>query len=259
MKPMPTLAIAMIVKNEAHNLVACLRSFEGLANEIIIVDGASTDNTVDIARGFGCKVVVQAQWQGFGMQRRFAQTHVTSDWVLWIDADEQLTPELKIAISKAIETQDQAVIYSLNRLSWVFGRFIRHGGWYPDRVPRLYPTELTQYTDAPVHERVIVPSGTRVKPLKGNLLHYTYRDLEHYLVKSAQYASLWAQQRHATGKKASLLQGMLHGIGCFLRMYVLRAGFLDGRSGFLLAVLSAHSTFAKYADLWVRDRPKPKP
>ncbi len=258
MSAMPTLAIAMIVKNEADNLVACLRSCEGLADELIVMDGGSTDNTVDIAKGFGAKVVTQTNWQGFGQQRRLAQKYATADWMFWLDADEQLTPELKIAIRATIDQSAQNIIYSVSRRSWVFGKFVRFGGWYPDRVARLYHRELTQYTDAFVHERVGIPSGTSVKPLKGDLLHYTYRDLEHYLVKSAQYARLWADQRQAAGKRTSLLQGVLHGTWCFLRMYVFKAGFLDGRSGFLLALLSAHSTFVKYADLWTRYRPRPK-
>ncbi|MCD8504559.1 MAG: glycosyltransferase family 2 protein [Burkholderiaceae bacterium] len=254
---MPTLALVMIVKNEADNLVGCLRSCEGVADEIIVVDGGSTDNTVDIARELGAKVIAKPNWEGFGLQRRFAQSHVTSDWVFWIDADERLTPELKSSIKAAVSQNDPNSIYSVARLSWVFGKFIRHSGWYPDRVLRLHPTALTQYTNAPVHERLDTPQNARVQPLAGDLLHYTYRDLQHYLVKSAQYADLWAQQRSARGKRGSLLQGFMHGIGCFLRMYILRAGFLDGRQGLLLALLSAHSTFAKYADLWVRQQPKP--
>lgn len=259
---MPTLAIAMIVKNEADNLVACLRSCEGLANEIIVVDGGSSDNTVAIATEFGAKVLTKSDWEGFGLQRRFAQSHVTTDWIFWIDADERITPELQASIKAVLSQHAQTslppnTIYSVARLSWVFGRFIRHSGWYPDRVLRLHPTRLTQYTNAPVHERLEVPPDAHVKPLAGDLLHYTYKDLEHYLVKSAQYADLWAQQRQARGRRGSLLQGVLHGVGCFLRMYVLKAGFLDGRQGLLLALLSAHSTFAKYADLWVRGQPRP--
>lgn len=254
---MPTLTIAMIIQNEANNLVACLGSCQGLADEILIVDGGSTDDSVAVAQQHGAKVIAQTDWQGFGAQRRFAQAHVTSDWVLWLDADEHLTPELKASIREVVASPTSNTLYQMSRLSWVFGRFIRHSGWYPDRVVRLYPRKLTQYSDTKVHEHVLIPEGAKVASLKGDLLHYTYRDLEHYLIKSARYASLWAQQRQARGKQASLLQGVLHALGCFLRMYVLKAGFLDGKQGFLLAVLSAHSTFAKYADLWIRRQPKP--
>ena len=256
MTVMPTLTIALIVKNEADNLKDCLQTCEGVADEIVVVDGGSADNTVNIAEALGARVVSKPHWEGFGKQRQFAQSHVTTDWVFWIDADERITPELKTAIQSAIAANETNTIYSVARLSWVFGRFIRHSGWYPDRVLRLHPTKLTQYTDSPVHERLVVPEGVRVKPLTGDLLHYTYKDLNHYLVKSAQYADLWAQQRQAQGKQSSLTQGLLHGVGCFVRMYLLKAGFLDGKQGLLLALLSAHSTFAKYADLWVRQQSK---
>ena len=253
---MPTLTIALIAKNEAENLQACLSSCQGLADELLVIDGGSTDATANIARELGATVIIKDQWEGFGKQRRFAQSHVTTDWIFWIDADERITPELKTAIKATLQNPDGNTIYSVARLSWVFGRFIRHSGWYPDRVLRLHPTALTQYTDAPVHERLTTPEGVHIEPLAGDLLHYTYKDLHHYLVKSAQYADLWAQQRHQQGKRSSLTQGVLHGLGCFLRMYVFKAGFLDGQQGFLLAVLSAHSTFAKYADQWVRQTRK---
>jgi (heptosyl)LPS beta-1,4-glucosyltransferase len=258
---MATLTIALIVKNEAVNLPDCLESCLGLADELVVVDGGSTDGTVEVAQRFGANVICKPTWEGFGKQRQFAQAHVTTDWVFWIDADERITPELKTAIERVLRhpepTSQTNTIYSVARLSWAFGRFIRHSGWYPDRVLRLHPTTLTRYTDAPVHERLMVPANARIEPLAGDLLHYTYKDLHHYLVKSAQYAELWAKARESKGKRSSLLQGVLHGVGCFLRMYVLKAGFLDGKQGFLLAVLSAHSTFAKYADLWVRHTPKP--
>lgn len=251
---MPSLAVALIVKNEAANLGDCLTSCAGLDADIVVVDGGSSDDTVEIARAHGATVHVCTDWQGFGHQRRWAQQRLQSDWVLWLDADERLTPALKASVRVAIDSTPPKTVYSVNRLSWAFGRFIRHGGWYPDRVVRLYPTALTQYSEATVHEHVIVPAGVKVQPLDGVLEHYTYRDLQHYLVKSAHYAHLWATERQRQGRCASLSQGIAHAAGCFLRMYLLKAGFLDGRQGLLLALLSAHSTFAKYADLWVREQ-----
>ncbi len=256
---MTSLTIALIVKNEAANLPACLASCIDLADQIVVVDSGSTDDTVAIAERFGTKTVMHTNWQGFGSQRQVAQSHVTGDWVLWLDADERLTPTLKVAIREAVALDERQCLYQVSRLSWVFGRFIRHSGWYPDRVVRLYATAKTGYTDAPVHEQVIVPAGCTVKTLEGDLLHYTYRNLQHYLVKSAQYADLWASERKKRGKNSSLTQGTLHALGCFFKMYLLKAGFLDGKQGLLLALLSAHSTFAKYADLWIRDQPQPKP
>jgi len=182
---------------------------------------------------------------------------VESDYVLWLDADERISAELKQSIT-SILNQDKIsnTLYRIPRLSWAFGRYIRHCGWYPDKVIRLYPTHLTTYDDALVHERVKQPQGIEIQDLTGDAIHYTYNNLHHYLVKSAGYAKAWADQRQAQGKKASLINGVTHALGCFVKMYLLKAGFLDGKQGFLLSVLSAHSTFVKYADLWERSQKK---
>jgi (heptosyl)LPS beta-1,4-glucosyltransferase len=251
-----TIAAILIVKNSADSLRACLESVTW-CDEIVIVDSGSTDNTLDIAREFTDKVFSETEWQGFGIQRQRAQSRASSDWILMVDADEQVTTELKASIQKVVEANDQSAVYATPRLSWVFGRFIRHCGWYPDYVTRLYPAAKGRYGDDKVHEKVYYDEGMQLRYLQGDLLHFTYRDMEHYLVKSANYAAAWAEQRHARGKRASLLQGIFHGIGCFLKMYIVRAGFLDGKQGLLLSLLSAHSTFVKYADLWTRRQVNP--
>ncbi|KAB0302205.1 glycosyltransferase family 2 protein [Vibrio fortis] len=255
----PTLAVALIVKNEAKNLDACLKTVAEWVDEIVILDSGSTDETEKVARKFTEKFHVNKNWPGFGPQRRLAQKYVESDFILWLDADERITDELKVSIQQAIEKNEPNTLYSICRLSWVFGRYIRHCGWYPDRVVRLYPTQLTQYDDSLVHEKVEISADMNVKELSGDAIHYTYNDLHHYLVKSAGYAQAWAEQREKRGKKSSILEGMLHAVACFLKMYVFKAGFLDGKQGFLLSVLSAHSTLVKYADLWIRtSTEKPK-
>ncbi|MDX1267263.1 MAG: glycosyltransferase family 2 protein [Oceanisphaera sp.] len=251
MSSRPTLAAVLIVKNEADNLAACLATLDWV-DEIVVLDSGSTDATREVAQAAGARFFVNADWPGFGRQRQLAQAHVQSDWVLWIDADERVTPELRTSIQAVLANPAGDTVYSIPRLSWVFGRFIRHCGWYPDRVLRLYPKALTGYNDALVHEKVELGSNIKTAKLGGDLLHYTYRDLQHYLVKSAGYAAAWAEQREKRGKKGSLTQGILHGVGCFLKMYLLKAGFLDGKQGLLLSLLSAHSTFVKYADLWIR-------
>lgn len=251
---MPTLSVAMIVKNEAQDLAACLDTVKGWVDEIIILDSGSTDQTVEIAAQYGAKFYQNLDWQGFGKQRQLAQQYVTSDYVLWLDADERITPELKKSIQQAVEKNAANTLYQIGRLSEVFGRQIRHSGWYPDYVVRLYPTQLAQYGDELVHEKVHYPSSSKVEKLTGDLLHFTYKDIHHYLVKSASYAKAWATQRANAGKTATLFDGVSHALGCFVKMYLLKAGFLDGKQGFLLAVLSAHSTFVKYADLWNRTR-----
>lgn len=251
---MPTLSVAMIVKNEEQDLSACLETIKDWVDEIIILDSGSTDNTQQIAEQYGAKFYINTDWQGFGKQRQFAQQYVTSDYVLWLDADERVTPELKNSILQAVEKNERNAIYQVSRLSEVFGRQIRHSGWYPDYVVRLYATDFAQYGNELVHEKVHYPKDAQVKKLKGDLLHFTYKDIYHYLVKSAGYAKAWAMQREKANKKATLLGGVLHALGCFMKMYLLKAGFLDGKQGFLLAILSAHSTFVKYADLWNRTR-----
>jgi len=248
------LSAVLIVKNEANILAACLARLDWV-DEIVVLDGGSSDDTANIARRFTDKVYVESEWQGYGVQRQRAQSHASGDWVLMVDADEHVSAGLKKSIQIVTETDDRSKAYSIPILPWCFGRFIRHGGWYPARKVRLYPRHKASYGDQRVHEKLAFEAGMEIEQLQGDLLHYTYRDLEHYLVKSAMYATEWAEQRQQRGKRSSLLQGIIHGTGCFLRMYVFRAGFLDGKQGFLLALLSAHSTFVKYADLWIRNQP----
>ncbi|MFA5626382.1 MAG: glycosyltransferase family 2 protein [Thiohalomonadaceae bacterium] len=247
----PTLAALLIVKNEADNLADCLATLTWV-DEIVVLDSGSTDQTQEIAEAAGARFFVNSDWPGYGRQRQLAQAKVQSDWVFWIDADERVTPELQASIKQVLQDPPADTVYAIARLSWVFGRYIRHCGWYPDRVLRLYPKALTGYDDALVHEKVVLKPGIKTATLHGDLLHFTYRDLQHYLEKSAAYAAAWAIQRQQRGKTASLSQGLLHGLACFCKMYIFKAGFLDGKQGLLLSLLSAHSTFAKYADLWIR-------
>ena len=253
-----TVTAALIVKNEEKNLKACLESLASWADEIVLLDSGSSDATEEIARQYTSHFYTKDNWEGFGLQRQAAQAYVNTDYVFWIDADEVVTPELKSSIIEALTTQAPKTAYSVNRKSWVFGRFITHSGWYPDRVTRLYRVDEGGYSDDLVHEKVILKEDVATLPLSGDMTHYTYDNLHHYLVKSASYAKLSADQKQKRGKTTSLSSASLHAFACFVKMYLVKRGFLDGKQGFLLAVLSAHSTFVKYADLWVRqqdDRP----
>ncbi len=252
---MATLSVVLIVKDEAANIDACLASVDW-ADEVVVLDSGSSDDTVARARARNARVEISADWPGYGRQRQRAQALATGDWILMIDADERVTSELAERIRAVVRADDRSHAWALPRLSWCFGRYIRHGGWYPDYVVRLYPRGRGRYDEALVHEKVVLDDGVRVGRLEGDLLHFTYDSLRHYLVKSAHYAEAWADQRERRGKRASVAQGAVHAFGCFARMYLLRGGFLDGRAGLLLALLSAHSTFNKYADLWLRSQPR---
>lgn len=250
--PEPRLSVVVITLNAAGRLEPCLASVEGLADEIVILDGGSTDDTGAIAERYGARLVTAREWPGYGIQRQRAQAEAHGKWILMIDSDERLSPGLREEIRRAVEKDDPALAYSLPRLTWAFGRYIRHSGWWPDHVLRLYHRDRGHYDSALVHERVELAPGTHIRRLSEPLFHHSYRDLNDYLVKSAGYAAAWARQRHEAGKKTSIGAGLAHGLARFLHMYIVRAGFLDGRPGFLLAVLSGHSTFVKYADLWLR-------
>jgi len=248
---MTTVSAVLIVKDEALILAECLASLDW-ADEIIVLDGGSDDDSVAIAGNFTGKVFVEPDWQGFGAQRQRAQQHASGEWIFMIDADERVTPELQQEIQAAVADNQQQHLYLMPILPWCFGRFIRHSGWYPAHKIRLYPRLKARYGDDRIHEKLILNDGMQKHWLKGDLLHFTYRDMKHYLVKSASYADEWAQERQQQGQQASLFQAITHGAGCFIKMYLVKRGFLDGAQGLLLAALSAHSTFVKYADLWAR-------
>lgn len=251
----PLLSAVLIVKNEQDKLPDCLASLS-FADEIIVLDSGSTDDSCRIAQEFGARVVTATDWQGFGRQRQRAQQLARGRWILCIDADERVSEQLAKEIQTAIQGED--AIYEMNRLSWCFGRFMKHTDMYPDWIPRLYPRELAGFDDTFVHERLQNPNHLPVRRLQGDLLHYVYDSVRHLVTKSALYAEHWAQARAAQGRKGSLLSACVHGFFCFIRMYILRRGFLDGGQGLLVALVMSHATFVKYADLWVRTKADPQ-
>ncbi len=252
------LTVAVITKNEAANLDACLSSVSGLAERILIIDSGSSDETEAIAKRHQAEFHVYPDWPGFGSQRNRAHLHLCTEWVLWLDADERLSDELRTSIRQSLSQTpaDGKTVFSFNRLTNTFGAFIRHCGWYPDWVVRLYPVAHARYSDDLLHEKVLVPDGAEVRPLSGDCLHYTYATLEQFLNKQNLYSKIWAEQRAAQGKTAGLTDAFVHGIGSFVKMYCVKAGFLDGKHGLLLSVLSAQSAFNKYAALWLLGKRK---
>lgn len=250
----PTLTVAMIVKNEAKVIEQCLKSIVELADEIVILDSGSADETESIARRYTDKFYVNSDWPGFGRQRQIAQSHVKSDWILWLDADEVVTPELAESIREALDNTESHVVYKLDRLNWYFDRFVRYGSANPDFVTRLYRTEHTGYNDKLVHESVTIPEGTKEIKLKGHLLHYTFSSYYEHLKKSIAYAEAWAEQRAQAGETSSIAKAVVKSLGRVLRDYILRRGFLDGRAGVVITVLSMQSVFNKYAMLHYKSK-----
>ncbi|GAA5216372.1 glycosyltransferase family 2 protein [Corallincola platygyrae] len=244
-----SLTVALITKNAGPRFKACLASV-GWADEVVIVDSGSTDGTLEIAKAAGAKIVQSEGWPGFGPQRQRAQSEVSSDWVFWLDSDEVVTPELRRSIEAVLAQPEPDFAYSVPRLTDFFGRFIRHSGWYPDRVVRLYAKDRYQYDDALVHEKVNVEKS-KVKPLSGDLLHYTADEFHGYMAKSLRYANDWGQAKFAKGKRTGVFGIVGHSLACFVKKYFFQLGFLDGKHGFLLACQSTHYVFNKYLALWV--------
>ncbi len=241
------LSVVMIVKNEAAMLPDCLESVSW-ADEIIVLNSGSQDRTADIARLAGAKVFHAEAWVGFGKQRQRAQHYASGDMILMIDADERVTPDLRASIEAVLAQPPSSTVYSLNRSNLFLGRFMRHSGWYPDRVMRLYPCALN-YNDSPVHELLDAQDAPVVR-LPGDLQHLTCRDLIVFQQKQLAYAATWAQERHQRGKRCGLFSVFYHMLGAFVKTLLLRAGFLDGKQGWILAVVNAQYTFNKYSALW---------
>jgi len=249
------LSVILITRNEAHNLEACLKSLQGLADEIVVVDTRSSDETVAIAQRFGATVSQPDDWPGFGPQKNRALALATHPWILSIDADERVTPELAAEIQQAMARNDFAA-YTMGRLSWYCGKFIQHAGWRPDYVLRLFRRDCAQFSNDLVHERVMTQQP--VGQLHHHLLHYSYQDFSQVLAKVDAYSSAAAQQAFNRGERGSMGKAIGHGAWAFVRTYVLRAGFLDGAHGLALAISNAQTSYYKYVKLWAMAQPAPK-
>ena len=252
-----TLSAIVITRNEAHNLDDCLQSLKGLVHEIIVVDSQSTDATVAIAMRHGAQVSQPADWPGFGPQKNRALGLATCDWVLSIDADERVTPALAAEIQQVLQELPSGKAFEIPRLSWYCGRFIRHAGWQPDHVLRLFQRGSAQFSDDLVHERVV--TDAQVMALKNHLLHYSYLNFSQVLSKVDAYSTASAQQAYARGKRSSVAGALGHGAWAFFRTYVIRAGFLDGGHGLALSISNAETSYYKYLKLWQLEQQESTP
>ena len=243
-----SLSVILITKNEEANLKDCLESVS-FADEIIVVDSQSSDKTQEIARSFGAKLEITSDWPGFGPQKNRALNLATQDWVLSIDADERVTPELKQEILATIASSDAADCYAIPRSSWYCGRFMKHSGWYPDYVDRLFKRGTAKFSDHLVHETVL-PTGIHGK-LKNHFLHYSFRDFSQVLRKIDTYSSASAEQSFKQGKRSSVCKAFWHAVWAFFRTYFFRLGFLDGPQGLALAISNAEGTYYRYIKIWL--------
>lgn len=254
-----TLSVILIANNEANNILDCLASVS-FADQIVVVDSGSTDSTVELARSVGAHVVQTTDWPGFGAQKNRALDLATCDWVFSIDADERVTPELAEQLKAAIKNDikndskgnnhiDQHDAYDIPRLTQFCGQWIRHCGWTPDRVLRLFKRGSARFSNDLVHERIVQSQGTCGK-LTTPMLHFSYPTPASYWRKLDQYSQAWAKQRHLEGKQTSMLRAAMSGLVAFVRTYFVRLGFLDGALGFAVCTMQAQSAFGKYFTLY---------
>jgi glycosyltransferase involved in cell wall biosynthesis len=242
--PRASLSAVLITRNASAVLDACLESL-AFADEIVVVDSASTDATADIAARRGARVV-QKEWLGFGRQKQFAVEQAKNDWVLCLDADERVSPQLAASIQAALASPVSPV-YRMARRNRFLGRWLSHGEGYPDWSPRLFNRLSARWSDDLVHEKVLyaVTPGT----LRGDLLHDSSDDLSAYLDRQNRYTTLAARQAFELGRKANLLHLVLSPVVRFIKFYLLRLGFLDGVPGLLHICIGCMNSHLKYAKL----------
>lgn len=241
---MPNLAVLILTYNEEKNIAACIESVR-FADEIVIVDSGSVDQTIEIARQMGAKVAIRPMVDGFAAQRNFALEQTQADWVFYLDADERATPELAEEIQHIVRENRQAA-YEILRQNLVFGKAVHHGGHAPDWSRRLYPRQAIHW-EGRVHENAQVTLP--IARCRASMLHYTYTSWEKYFTKFNQYTTLMAENNWAAGKRAGMTDLIFRPAFGFFKMYILKRGFLDGKMGLILAILHAFYTFTKYIKL----------
>jgi glycosyltransferase involved in cell wall biosynthesis len=246
----PRLSVVVITLNEEAHLRRCLESV-AWADEIVVVDAESHDKTVQIAREFTDRVIARP-WAGFAAQKNFAVNESAGEWVLSLDADEEASPELRPEIMDTVADSRACDAYAVRRRNMFLGRWIRHGGLYPDWQLRLFRRGRGHFAARAVHESVTVtgPAGR----LRGHLVHRSYEDVSDFIERANRYSSLAAEQLAREGRRVRAGELLVRPLGRFLSMYVMKRGFLDGRRGLLLATLYAYYVFMRSAKVWEATR-----
>jgi (heptosyl)LPS beta-1,4-glucosyltransferase len=240
-----------IVKNDESNIGNCIDSLKKCADEVIVlIDSSSSDRTLEIVKSISSIKYEVVQWQGFALTKQYAISLSSNDYILWLDSDEVLSDKLIIEINSLKKAKKIADAYSIPRKAIFIGKWIKHSGWYPGRVIRLFNKNNASFNDNKVHEGLKFISNTIPVELKNDIIHYTDRNLVHYLNKLNTYTSLAAEELIVKGKTVSLLDIIFRPFWIFIKMYLIKAGFLDGMHGFLLASYSSFYVFVKYTKLW---------
>jgi glycosyltransferase involved in cell wall biosynthesis len=242
---MNRLSICVITLNEAHDLPRLLKSAEGVAEEVVVVDSGSTDATMEIARSAGACVLTRA-WTNYAEQKNFAAAQASEDWILLLDADEELSGELRESILKWKAAPPEFPVYEIARLAWFLGAWIHHSRWYPDWQRRLYDRRKAHFSGA-IHESLQFQGS--VGRMQGNLLHYTVRNLQEQRQKSEEYSTVSARAMFESGRREWRAAKWFGTPWTWFRYFVLGAGFLDGYRGFLIARSAAHTVWLKYTKL----------
>jgi glycosyltransferase involved in cell wall biosynthesis len=243
---MEPISATVIAYNEEHNIADALQSLSW-ANEIIVVDSGSTDGTLEICRRYTDKIF-HRKWTGYVDQKSFAVENAAYDWIFSLDADERVSPELRGEILDLVARGFSKAGYKIPRVAFFLGRWIRHGDWYPDSQLRLFDRRKGKWTGGQVHESVTIPGTPGF--LKGDIHHYTYRNLSDYLRRLELYSNLAALDYQQKGRRATSLTLFFNPIAAFAKAFLLKRGFLDGTPGFAVAAMGAVSVFFKYAKLY---------
>lgn len=239
------ISLVVITKNEESNIERCLRSVP-FAKDIVVLDSSSQDKTRELAKHMGARVFDEP-FRGYRDQKQRAVDLATTDWILSLDADEALSPELAAEIQSLLNDSPKFAAYEIPRLSFHMGRWIRHGGWYPDRQIRLFNRQLCKWEKGHVHEKISTPSLGR---LQTSIQHWVFENLSDQVNTNNHYSSLGAKDLFERGKIFTLVHLLFKPVSKFVETYIWKLGCLDGMPGFIVAVGAAYSVFLKYAKLW---------
>ena len=240
------ITVSIITKNEELNIERCLKSVNW-ADEIIITDSGSTDRTLEICQSYHCKIIM-TEWLGFGLTKQIGVNTAANDWVLSIDADEEVTSELK---NKILELTQSTKFHAFNikRVSYYLNKRIKYSGWQTDYPLRLFNKQYGNFNSASVHESVVM-NNKNTSTIQAILYHYPFQSIDTHISKINLYTELGAQKLFEKGRKTTIIYAIFSGIIKFLKMYVIKKGFMDGKEGFILAILSAFYSTLKYLKLW---------